>query len=80
MEKMVDILEMDLATMMETRGSLEMATPVGHFLASTSYMGPSDSIPHAPSIEESLQSMVEYLMNLLPLVERLFLNEQKGKR
>ena len=80
MEKMVDNPEKDLATTMETGGSLEMVTPTKHFLASTSYAGPSDLTPRAPSIEESLQSMVEYLRNLLPSVERLFLNEQRGEK
>nr|XP_019708916.1 uncharacterized protein LOC105053460 isoform X1 [Elaeis guineensis] len=80
MEKAVDNPEMDLATTMEIGGSLKMVTPAGRCLASTSHVGPSDSFPHAPSVEENLQFMVEYLMNLLPPVERLFLNEQRGER
>ena len=80
MEKVVDNSEKDLTTMMETGGSLEMVTPAGYFLASTSHAGSSDSTLHAPSIVESLQSMMEYLKNLLPLVERLFLNEQMGEK
>ena len=75
MEEVIDNLEKDLAMMMETKGSLEMVTSARHFLASTAHVELSDSISHAPSIEESLQSMMEYLRNLLPSVERLFFNE-----
>ena len=80
MEKTIDNLEMDLTTMIETGGSLEMVTPTGCFLASTSHARPSNSTPHAPSIEESLQSMTEYLINLLPPAEIFFLNEQRGEK
>ena len=80
MEKVVDNPEKDLTMMMEIGGSLEMVTTARCFLASTSHMESSDSMPHAPSIEEILQSIVKYLRNLIPPVERLFLNEQRGEK
>ena len=80
MEEVVNNSEKDLSMTIETRGSLEMATPVRHFLAFTTHAGPSDLIPRAPSTGEFLQSEVEYLRNLLPPVERLFVNEQRGEK
>ena len=78
MEEAVDNSEKDLTKMIETRGFSEMATPAGHFLASTAHAGPSDAMPRAPSIRD--QSTVEYLRNLLLPVEKLFLNEQRGEK
>ena len=80
MEEAVDNSKKDLTTKMETGGSLEMATPVGHFLASTAHVGPSNSMLRAPSIGEILQSVVKYLRNLLPPVEWLFLNKQREEK
>ena len=80
MEKVVGNLEKDLAMTTKIERSLEMATPAWCFLASTSPVGPSNPMLRAPFAGENLQSMVEYLRNLLPPVERLFLNEQKGKK
>ena len=74
-EKMVNNSEKDLVTMMKTEGSLEMVTPAWRFLSSASHVEPSNSIPRAPSTVESLQSAMEYLRNLQPSVERLFLDE-----
>ena len=80
MEKVIDNLGMDLTTTIETGGSLEIATPVEHFLIFTSHARPLDLMPHAPSTGEILQSTVVYLKNLLLPAEKLFLNEQRGER
>ena len=52
MKIVVDNLEKDLMTMMETGGSLKIAILVGHFLTSTAHAGPSDLTPRAPSTGE----------------------------
>ena len=45
------------------------------FLASIFHAGLSDPTPRTPSTGEILQSTTEYLRNLIPPIERLFLNE-----
>ena len=80
MEKVVDNPEKDLTMTMETEGFLEMATLARCFLVSTSHAGPSDPMPRAPSIGKIFQSTMKYLRNLLPPIERLFLNEQMGEK
>ena len=80
MKEAVDNPEKHLTTKMEIGGSLEMVTPTGHFFASTAHMGHLNPTSRIPSIGEILQSVVEYLRNLLPPVERLFVNEQRGEK
>ena len=80
MEKAVDTPKKDLMTAMETERSLEIATSVSCFLASTSPTGSSDPMLRAPSVGENLQSIAENLRNLLPPVERSFLNKQKKEK
>ena len=72
LEEVVNNLENNLTKTIETGGSPEMATPVGHFLTSIAHTGPSDLTPCAPSTRKILQSMVKYLRNPLPSVESCF--------
>ena len=80
MEKVVDNPEKDLMMAMKIGRSLETVTPAWCLPASTSPVGPSNPMFHASSVGEKLQSTIEYLRNLLPLAERLFLDDQRGEK